>query len=59
MYEMKDTWGDTTLIDIKPGIVSIIFDEWGQVVSRELDADQTRELIKKLKQVLDETEDKV
>ena len=57
MHEMKDTWGDTILIDIQPGIVSIIFDELGQVVSRELDADQTRKLITELKKALDEMED--
>ena len=59
MSKMKDTWGDTILIGIQPGIVSITFEERERSVSRELDADQTRKLIKKLKQALDETGDKV
>ena len=58
MRKMKDTWGDTILIGTQPGIVRITFEERGRTVSRELDADQTRKLIKKLKQVLDETEDR-
>ena len=59
MSKMKDTWGDTIRIGTQPCIVSITFEERGWTVSRELDADRTRKLIKKLKQVLDETEDKV
>ena len=56
MSSMKDTWGDTILIGIQPGIVSITFAEWGRSVSMELDADRTRKLIKKLKQALNEME---
>ena len=56
MSKMKDTWGDTILIGIQPGIVSITFEERGRTVSRELDADRTRKLIKKLKKALDEME---
>ena len=58
MSKMKDTWGDTILIGIQPGIVNIAFEERERSVSRELDADQTRELIKKLKKALDEMEGK-
>ena len=57
MSKMKDTWGDTILIGIQPGIVNIIVEERERSASAELDADQTRELITELKKALAEVED--
>ena len=67
MRKMKDMWGDTISIDVWPKVVTITSDEGrpcayggpSEEVSTtmELDADQTRELIKKLKKALAEVED--
>lgn len=66
MSNVKDLWGDFIHITAEPEIVSItcverVPDGRGYVRDRstmmDLDAAQTRKLIKKLKKALDEMED--
>ena len=62
---MRDMWGGAIFIDAEPGMVGITFvedsglawlDPGNLSASMELDADQTRKLIKKLKKALNEME---
>ena len=62
---MRDMWGGAIFIDAEPGMVGITFVEdsglpWADPgnlsASMELDAAQTRKLIKKLKKALGEME---
>ena len=62
---MRDTWGGAIFIDAESDAVGITFvedsglawaDPWNMSASMELDADQTRKLIKKLKKALYEME---
>lgn len=66
MTKVMDIWGDTISIDVWPKVVTITSAEGRPCAcggppeevstTMELDADQTRELIKKLKKALDEME---
>ena len=62
---MRDMWGGAIYIDAESDAVGITFvedsglpwaDPWSMSASMELDAAQTRKLIKKLKKALDEME---